>query len=432
MTATTTLDQTRAAELAKLDMAHIVHPQETIGQPRPPVIIIRGEGALVWDAEGKEYIDGTCGLWQCPIGHGRRELGEVAAAQMGELEYYASFWNMSNRPSIELAERLAGLAPDGIDHMHFTSGGTEGTETAIKLARLAWHAQGQSDRYVILSRQRAYHGMGFASLAAGGLPWMKVGFGPLPDGFVHLTAPHAMSVGENATEQLVDELERKIEEVGANRIAAMIGEPALGVGGAVPPPDGYWPEVQRVLRKHGILLIADEVITAFGRLGHWFASDRFGLEPDFIVTAKALTSGYFPMGAVLIGDRAMKMLDGTPLFHGFTYSGHPVGAAVALANLDIIEREKLLDRANELGARMLSALKPLAELEAVSEVRGIGLMFGIELPDADAAQLADGLLGDGVIVRAGGTRVVLSPPLVMTDAQADQLVGKLSEHIGRL
>jgi putrescine aminotransferase len=416
-------------ELQQLDMAHIVHPQETIGEPRAPLIIERGQGALVWDSEGREYIDGTCGLWQCPVGHGREELGQVAAAQMGELEYYASFWNLTNRPSVELAARLASLAPPGLEHVHFTSGGSEGTETAIKLARLAWHANGEPERTVILSRQGAYHGSGFASLAAGGLDWMKVGFGPLPEGFVHLSTPHARRLGPDATEQLVSELERTIEEIGPQRIAAMIGEPVLGVGGVIPPPDGYWPEVQRVLRSHGILLIIDEVITAFGRLGHWFGSERFGLEPDLLVTAKGLTSGYFPFGAVLLGDRVMKLLSGTQLFHGFTYCGHPVGAAVALANLDIIEREGLLERANVLESRVLDRLQGLASLETVNEVRGIGMMFGIEFARPDAAGMADALREQGVLVRAVFDRMVLSPPLVITDDQLDRLLETIEGEI---
>lgn len=427
-----TLDKSRAAELQRMDMAHIIHAHETIGQARPPTIITRGEGALVWDVNGREYIDGTCGLWQCPVGHGRKELGEIAARQMGELEYYASFWDMANQPSIELAERLAGLAPPGLGHIHYTSGGSEGTETAIKLARLAWHAQGSPDRYVILSRQRAYHGSGFASSAAGGLEWMKSGFGPLPEGFVHLTAPHARALGDNATEQLIEELERTIEDTRAHRIAAMIAEPVMGVGGVIPPPEGYWPEVQRVLRKHGILLIIDEVVTGFGRLGHWFASELFDLEPDFIVTAKGLTSGYFPFGAVHVGDRPMEMLDGTRFPHGFTYSGHPVGAAVALANLDIIERENLLERAKEVGKRILSRLTPLEQVDVVSEVRGIGMMFGIELAGGDAGKLADALRDQGALVRGMQDRIVFSPPLVISDEQTDRLLGLIEEGIRAL
>jgi PLP-dependent transaminase len=420
-------------ELGRLDMAHVLHPHGTVGRPTAPLVIDRAQGALLWDVHGKEYIDGTCGLWQCAVGHGRRELAEVAAAQIERLEFYPSFWDLSNEPAIRLAHRLAGIAPAGLETVFFTNGGSEGTETAIKLARLAHHAQGQPDRTVILSRGGAYHGVAGASLAATGIPPLKQGFGPLVPGFVHLTSPHALALGPDATDMLVEELERTIAEIGPERVAAFIGEPVLGVGGMIPPPEGYWPRVQSVLRRHGILLVLDEVVTAFGRTGHWFGAERFGIEPDIVVTAKALTSGYVPMGAVLIGGRVTSMLEGTPFRHGFTYNGHPVGAAVALANLEIIDREGLLERAVVVGERMLSGLKRLEGLPAVREVRGVGLMLGVEIVDGtDAAPVASGAREQGVIVRATGQKIVLSPPLVITEEQADRVVDVLVEQLERL
>jgi PLP-dependent transaminase len=405
--------------LTELDRAHVIHPHAVVGRAQEPIVWTRGEGALLWDDQGNRYIDGTCGLWQCAVGHGRAELADVAAEQMRELEFYASFWDFSNEPSIRLAAKLAELSPPGLDHVFFTNGGSEGIETAIKLVRLAWHAQGSPERDVILSRKAAYHGVGSASLAATGIPPLKEGFGPLPDGFVHLSTPTRSS----SVDDLVAELERTIDEIGAGRIAAMVGEPVLGVGGMIPPPEGYWPRVQEVLRAHGILLVLDEIVTAYGRTGHWFAAERYGLDPDAIVTAKALTSGYVPMGAVLVHDRLVAMLDGTQLRHGFTYNGHPVGAAVALANLAIIEREGLLARAVEIGGRMLEGLKPAEELDAVAEVRGVGAMLGIELAgDRDGAPVAAGARRNGVIVRASGQKIVLSPPLVIEREQADRIV----------
>jgi adenosylmethionine-8-amino-7-oxononanoate aminotransferase len=405
--------------LTELDRAHIIHPHAVVGRAQEPIVWARGEGALLWDDQGNRYIDGTCGLWQCAVGHGRAELADVAAEQMRALEFYASFWDFSNEPSIRLAAKLAELSPPGLDHVFFTNGGSEGIETAIKLVRLAWHAQGSPERNVILSRKAAYHGVGSASLAATGIPPLKEGFGPLPDGFVHLSTPTRSS----SVDDLVAELERTIDEIGAERIAAMVGEPVLGVGGMIPPPEGYWPRVQEVLRAHGILLVLDEIVTAYGRTGHWFAAERYGLDPDAIVTAKALTSGYVPMGAVLVHDRLVAMLDGTQLRHGFTYNGHPVGAAVALANLAIIEREGLLARAVEIGGRMLEGLKPAEELDAVAEVRGVGAMLGIELAgDRDGAPVAAGARRNGVIVRASGQKIVLSPPLVIELEQADRIV----------
>ncbi|MFN2628371.1 MAG: aspartate aminotransferase family protein [Gaiellaceae bacterium] len=415
--------------LGDLDRAHVIHPHAVVGRPEQPIVWARGEGALLWDADGNEYVDGTCGLWQCAVGHGRAELADAAAEQMRTLEFYASFWDFSNEPSIRLAVKLAELAPPGLDHVFFTNGGSEGVETAIKLVRLAWHAQGAVGRSTILSRKSAYHGVGSASLAATGIPPLQQGFAPLAPGFLHLSTPTTHS----STDELVAELERTIAELGAETIAAMIGEPVMGVGGMIPPPEGYWPRVQEVLREHGILLVLDEIVTAYGRTGHWFAAERYRLDPDVIVTAKALTSGYVPMGAVLIHDRVVALLEGTQFRHGFTYNGHPTGAAVALANLAIIEREGLLERALAIGQRMLAGLRPAHELDAVAEVRGVGAMLGVELAgDRDAAPVAARARRKGVIVRASGQKIVMSPPLVITDEQADRVVAVVLEELRAL
>jgi PLP-dependent transaminase len=402
---TETLAAGTYAELARLDAAHVLHPHAVVGRPDPPVVWARGEGARLWDVDGKEYVDGTCGLWQCAVGHGRRELADAAAEQMQRLEFYASFWNFANEPSIRLATRLAELAPPALEHVFFTNGGSEGVETAIKLVRLARHVHGEPDRNVILSRKAAYHGVGSASLAATGIPPLKEGFAPLPPGFVHLSTPTSRS----SVDELVAELRHTIAEVGPERITAFIGEPVLGVGGMIPPPEGYWPRVQDVLREHGILFVL-----------------------DVIVTAKALTSGYVPMGAVLVHDRLFRLLEGTTFRHGFTYNGHPVGAAVALANLDLIEREGLLARAREMGTRMLERLRAAAELPGVAEVRGVGLMLGVELDaDRDGGPVAARALEDGVVVRASGQKLVMSPPLVIEEAQADRIVDVLLAELGR-
>lgn len=408
--------------LSDLDKAHVVHPHQVVGRPLPPLIVESGQGAVIRDIEGNEYIDGTCGLWQCLVGHGREELADVAAAQMREIEFYASFWDYSNQPSIELAARLAGIAPAGIEHSFFTNGGSEGVETAIKLARLAWHSRGQADRTIVLSRKMGYHGVGYGSLSATGIPPLREGFGPLAEGFVHLTAPYPLRMPD-CSDVCVAELEQTIERLGGDRIAAMIGEPVLGVAGMIPPPDDYWPRMAEVLKRHGILLILDEIVTGYGRTGHWFAADMWGgLPADMIVTAKGLTSGYVPMGAVLIADTVMELLDGTRLSHGFTYNGHPVGAAVALRNLEIIEREGLLERAAAEGAHLLELIKPAEALPAVAEVRGIGLMVGVELNEPVAgSDLARRIRERGAIVRATGQKLVLSPPLVIERAQAERL-----------
>lgn len=415
--------------LTALDMAHVIHPHAVVGSPAPPVIWERGKGALLWDVDGREYVDGTCGLWQCAVGHGRDELAKVAAEQMAKLEFYASFWNFANEPSIRLATRISELSPSGLDRIFFTNGGSEGIETAIKLVRLAWESAGQPGRDLILSRKAAYHGVGSASLAATGIAPLKEGFDPLPPGFVHLSTPTLRS----DVDELVGELERTISEHGADRIAAFVGEPVMGVGGMIPPPEAYWPRVQEALRRHGILLVLDEVVTGYGRTGHWFGAQRYELDADVIVTAKALTSGYVPMGAVLVHDRVVELLDGTAFRHGFTYNGHPVGAAVGLANLDIIEREGLLDRASETGSRMLGQLQPAADLAGVAEVRGVGLMLGVELEEGlDAAPVAARALERGVVVRASGQKIVMSPPLVIEPEQADRVVDTVLECLGEL
>jgi adenosylmethionine-8-amino-7-oxononanoate aminotransferase len=415
--------------LAELDQAHVLHPHAVVGAPAAPVIWARGKGATLWDVDGREYIDGTCGLWQCAVGHGREELAQVAAQQMETLEFYASFCDFANEPSIRLAARLAELSPPGLDRVFFTNGGSEGIETAIKLVRLAWHARGERERNLILSRKAAYHGVGSASLAATGIPPLKEGFGPLAPGFVHLSTPTLRSDAET----LVAELRAAIDEHGADRIAAFVGEPVMGVGGMIPPPEGYWPRVQEVLREHGILLVLDEIVTGFGRTGRWFGAQRYDLDPDVIVTAKALTSGYVPMGAVLVHDRVVEMLEGTAFRHGFTYNGHPVGAAVALANLDIIEREGLVERAATVGARMLERLKPVEELACVAEARGVGLMLGVELAgDRDAAPVAAGALEQGVVVRASGQKIVMSPPFVIEEQHADRIVDVLAAELAKL
>ncbi|SPT63880.1 aspartate aminotransferase family protein [Actinomadura madurae] len=423
-----TKNAAHAQELAQADMRSVIHPHTVIGAPLEPLVIDRGDGATLWDVTGRTFIDGTGGLWQCPVGHGRRELASVAAEQIAKLEFYSSFGDYSNEPSIRLAERLLRLAPAGIERVFFTNGGSEGNETAIKLARLAHHHAGHPERTVILARTGGYHGMGAGSLSATGMDRLRAGYGPLMPGVEYLAKPHGLEHGANATDVLVAELEKRIAAIGAENIAAFVGEPALGVGGMVPPPDGYWERVQDVLRRHGILLIVDEIVTAFGRTGHWFAAERYGIEPDMIVTAKGITSGYIPMGAVLIGRRVLELAEGAPFLHGFTYNGHPVGSAVALANIDILEREGLLDRATKLGERLLRALRPLEELSHVREVRGVGLMLGVEL-DRDAAQVQAGARADGVIVRASGANIVLSPPLVITEDQVDTLAQVLIKHV---
>jgi PLP-dependent transaminase len=415
---------------SETDRRRIVHPHAVVGNPRPPIVFVEGKGARLRDAEGREYIDGTCGLWVCPVGHGRSELAEAARRQMETLEYYASFWDLSNLPSIELAERLVELYPSGIERVFYTSGGSEGTESALKLARLAWYAQDMPERTIVLTRSMAYHGVSYGALGATGIPPLRQGFGELPSGFEQLSVPYPLR--GTTTDGLIAELEQRIESVGAERIAAFIGEPVIGVGGMIPPHEDYWPRLQEVLRHHGILLILDEVVTGFGRTGAWFAAEHWGgIQPDLVVTAKGITSGYFPLGAVLIGERVCAMLDGVAFRHGFTYNGHPTGCAVALENLAIIEREELVARAARLGERLLSGLRELERLPVVVEARGFGLMAALELDLEDASELADRIRAAGVIVRATAQKLVLSPPLVIADEELDRIVEVIGNELAR-
>ena len=361
------------AQIAQWDLDHVIHPWSF---PGSSLMIVRGEGSNYWDASGRKYLDALGGIQLCEIGHGRSELAEVAAEQMRELEYSPLFWNFGNEPAALLARRLVGLAPEGIDHVFFTNGGSESCESAIKMARLYHYLRGESQRTTILSLGHSYHGMTYGALAATGLEGIKNGFGELPGGFFHLTTPYPyreeLFGGEDAFEFCVRELEETIARLGPERIAAFIGEPVLTVGGVIVPPPDYWRAITEICHRNGILVIADEVVTAFGRLGSWFASEAYGIAPDLITTAKGLTSGYLPLGAVLASSEVGTTIKGaeTGFMHGYTYCGHPVACAVALRNLDIIEREDLAANAVSTGEHLLRGLQRLLDLPVVGDVRG--------------------------------------------------------------
>ncbi|MER6979611.1 aspartate aminotransferase family protein [Streptomyces carpinensis] len=441
-----------AADLTRLDRAHIIHPYLP-GSATERVVMTEGSGCRLTDSEGRSYLDATGGLWLAQIGHGRTELADVAHEQMKKLEYFTSFWEFSNDRAIELASRLASLAPEPLNHVYFTSGGSEGNEAAIKMARYYHHRRGESSRTWILARHKAYHGIGYGGGSATGFPVYHEGFAPMMPHVSHLTPPwpyRSELYGdrplspEQVTDFLVRELEERIAEIGPQNIAAMIGEPIMGVGGMLVPPADYWPRVREVLDRHGILLIFDEVVTAYGRVGEWFAAQYFGVTPDIIVTAKGITSGYVPLGALLVGDHVAEVLlreHGFPM--GYTYNGHPVATAVAAANLDIIEREGLLARATSVGAVLHAELQAqLGELPIVGEIRSVGMMLAVELV-ADRATRAplplnpDRMPHDvirqetGVIVRDSAHSLVLSPPLIMTEAEAKEAAAALRAVLER-
>jgi adenosylmethionine-8-amino-7-oxononanoate aminotransferase len=444
----TSAPETRSAtaDLAERDRATLIHPHRPRGMT-DQVILERGQRCTVWDVDGREYLDANAGLALTNVGHGRGEIADAVAEQMRRLEYFPSFWEFGNRPSVELAERLVDLAPDRLEKIFFTSGGSEGIETAARIARFYQHERGQPQRTALLARRSAYHGVGYGSGTLTGFDAFHTGFGPnLPD-VHHLTPPWPFRTelfhGEDPTEFCVRELERTIERVGAERIAAFVGEPVMGVAGFVIPPDDYWPRIQAVLREHDILLVADEVITGFGRSGRWFGCERYGIQPDLMVTAKGITSGYVPLGAVFVSGEVAAELDkgddGFPI--GFSYTAHPVACAAAHANLDILDGENLVERADRVGAQTLARLRRLERLPIVGEVRGVGLMFAVELIEdrASAAPLAlkfrlpDVLRRDyGVIVRCEGNVASFAPPFVISESECEHVIAALDAVLSRV
>ncbi|HEX8768170.1 MAG TPA: aspartate aminotransferase family protein [Jatrophihabitans sp.] len=435
-------------ELEDLDRRHLIHPLLS-GDRTDRCVLVRGNGSTVWDARGNELLDMTgAGNWLAQVGHGRTELAEVMAEQAGRLAYFSSFGEFSNDQSIQLAKRVVGLAPEGFNRVFYTSGGSEGVDTAIKAVRLYHSRRGEPDRTWIISRQMGYHGSTYGGGSATGFDFVHYGVGPiLPH--VHKVSPPfpfhpEMYGGEPITDFLVRELEQAIEDIGPGNIAAMIGEPVMGGGGVVDPPADYWPRMREVLSRHGILLIADEVVTGYGRTGTWFASPERGMAPDVIVTAKGITSGYAPLGAVLMRDEIGDTLaSGDGFLHGYTYFGHPVACAVALANLDIIEREQLVSRASAVGQWLRQSLAAAAELPAVGEVRVTGATVGIELvadknarvpvpPPVASAVVKQLHQAHGVIARPYGPVVVMAPPLVLKEDEAVRAGEATVEVLSRL
>jgi putrescine aminotransferase len=437
-----------ADELEQLDRRHLIHPL-LAGDRADRCVIVRGRGSTVWDARDNEYLDMTgAGNWLAQVGHGRPELAEVMAEQATRLQYFTSFYEFSNDKAIQLAARVTALAPQGLNRVFFTSGGSEGVDTAIKAVRLFFHRSGETGRDWIIARNLGYHGSTYGAGTATGFDIVHHGVGPNLPHVAKVSPPlpfhPEMYGGEQPTDFLVRELEQKIEEIGPNRVAAMIGEPVMGGGGVVAPPPDYWPRVREVLDRYGILLIADEVVTGYGRTGVWFASEGLGMAPDVMVTAKGITSGYLPLGAVLMRDAIGEVLAGGEGFiHGFTYYGHPTVCAVALANLDLLEKERLVPRSRTIGGWLRDGLTPAAELPAVGEVRVEGATVGIELvqdrgtrvpvaPPVAAAVVDELHRAHRVIVRAYGPTIVMAPPLVLEQAEAARATHATVQVLSRL
>ena len=430
-------------QLQQLDAAHHIHPFTDHKDLRHSGarMITRAQGAFIYDSEGNELLDGMAGLWCVNIGYGRDELAEAAYQQMKELPYYNSFFRCSTPTPVLLAARIAELAPKNINQVFYGSSGSESNDTAVRLVRHFWALEGMPQKNRIISREMAYHGSTIAGSSLGGMKGMHEQLGGAVPNIVHAMMPYSYELalpGESDHDfglRAAKSVEDAILDAGAENVAAFIGEPVMGAGGVKIPPASYWPEIQRICRKYDVLLMLDEVITGYGRTGEWFAAQTFGIEADTITTAKALTSGYQPLSALLVGDRIAATLveKGGEFNHGYTYSGHPVACAVALKNLELIEREGLVERVRtDTGpyfAEMLS--ERIAGHGLVGEVRSIGLMGAIEIikdkatrerfaPVGSAAvTVRDHAIGQGMMMRATGDTMILSPPLIWTRETID-------------
>jgi adenosylmethionine-8-amino-7-oxononanoate aminotransferase len=407
-------------------------------------IIVRGEGAYVYDSRGRRYLDGLAGLFVSMVGHGRDEIAEAAARQSKELAYFP-LWSYAHPRAIELAERLANLAPGDLNRVFFTTGGSEAVESAWKLARQYFRAIGQPSRYKVISRDIAYHGATLGALSITGLPAIKAAFEPLVPGSVRVPNTNFYRAPEHADDIVAfgrwaaDEIERAILREGPESVAAVYLEPVQNSGGCFPPPPGYFQRVREICDRHGVLLVSDETICAFGRLGYYFAADRYGYQPDIITVAKGMTSGYAPIGAMIASDRLIEpfLKDTSTFLHGITFGGHPVSCAVALANLDVFEKEDILGHVLSTEDTFRTTLNKLNDLPIVGEVRGDGYFYGIELvkdkatretfDDAESERLLRGFLSGalfeaGLICRAddrGDPVIQLAPPLIIGQPEFD-------------
>ena len=426
-----------------VDQAHLMHPLHHPSAYAATRVWVSGKGALIKDSTGREYIDGLSGLWNVNIGHGRKELGDAASDQMGTLAFHSAYAGGTNEKAIALAERLSGLVYPSINTFFFTSGGAEATETSIKTARFYWKALDQPGKFKVISRHRAYHGLTLAAMSATGLPAFWPMFEPRTPGFSHIDAPdpyrfNHTDAGVSLGVAAANTLEEAILREGADTVAAFIAEPVQGAGGVIVPPDDYFPRIREICTKYDVLFVADEVITGFGRTGRWFGLERYGVEPDIMQFAKGITSGYIPLGGIGVSDKVRGVINGVPAgkrwMHAFTYSGHPTCCAVALANIDILEGEKLTERADVAGKRLLEKLRGLESMDGVGHVRGLGLMAAVEVVADKATQqlfppaagitqkLTDALLDRGLYTRVAMDCICLAPPLITSDEIIDRIV----------
>jgi len=444
--------QRTTEEYQQIDAAHHWHPFTDGGalKEKGARIIVRAEGSTLWDSDGNEILDGMAGLWCVNVGYGRQELVDAGAMQLGLLPYYNTFFQTATAPSVDLSQILADLAPGDLNHVFYANSGSEANDTMVRLVRYYWELEGQPEKNVIISRIYGYHGSTMASASLCGMSGMHEQGGlPIPN-IAHIVPPYWFAFGkdtqpDNFGELAAKALEAKILELGADRVAAFVAEPIQGAGGVIIPPETYWPEIQRICKRYDVLLVADEVICGFGRTGNWFGSETFGITPDLMPIAKGLSSGYVPISGLMVSDRiAERVYHKGEFAHGFTYSGHPVCCAVAIANIEVIKRDGLVERVrDDIGPYFEAKLRTLADHPLVGEVRCKGLIGAVELaknketrelfsPEGDVgAMCRNHCFDQNIIIRAVRDSMVLSPPLIITHAEVDQLIDKLRVAIDR-
>ncbi|RTW56369.1 putrescine--pyruvate aminotransferase [Pseudomonas aeruginosa] len=403
-------------------------------------IITKAEGVYIWDSEGNKILDAMAGLWCVNVGYGREELVQAATRQMRELPFYNLFFQTAHPPVVELAKAIADVAPEGMNHVFFTGSGSEANDTVLRMVRHYWATKGQPQKKVVIGRWNGYHGSTVAGVSLGGMKALhEQGDFPIP-GIVHIAQPYWYGEGGDMSPDefgvwAAEQLEKKILEVGEENVAAFIAEPIQGAGGVIVPPDTYWPKIREILAKYDILFIADEVICGFGRTGEWFGSQYYGNAPDLMPIAKGLTSGYIPMGGVVVRDEIVEVLNqGGEFYHGFTYSGHPVAAAVALENIRILREEKIIQKVKaETAPYLQKRWQELADHPLVGEARGVGMVAALELvknkktrerfTDKGVGMLCrEHCFRNGLIMRAVGDTMIISPPLVIDPSQIDELI----------
>ena len=434
------------SQIQKIDNQHHLHPFSDAKELNAinPRVVTRAEGVYIHDEEGNKLLDAMAGLWCVNIGYGRQELVDIATQQMTELPYYNLFFKTTTSPAAKLAEKIASLAPAHMNRVFFTGSGSEANDTVFRMTRRYWDLKGKPTKKTFISRTNAYHGSTVVGASLGGMDYMHEQ-GDLPiSGVGHIDQPYWFKEGGDLTPEefgikAAQSLEAKILELGEDNVAAFIAEPFQGAGGVIVPPSTYWPEIKRILAKYDILLVVDEVISGFGRTGEWFASQYYDLTPDLMPIAKGLSSGYLPIGGVIVSDKVADLLTekGGDFNHGFTYSGHPVAAAVALKNIEIIEQEGIVERVkNEISPYLQKRWKELADHPIVGETRGLGMVAGLELvrdkatkerivPECKAGGTCrDYSMANGLIMRPCGDTMIISPPLVITKEEVDELIEK--------